>query len=457
MRAVILATGYRKEMEPLIQHRPTPLFRIVDKPILFHILEFLVRHEIKKIDIILHHLPEMIEEALSDGTRWGLTIHYHLARHLEKPFAPLRPAAEKWEEPVLLGLGDYLPHLKLNQEKALFMENQEKWSGWAVCSPRFFIEGLLPSKHVSTTPFLSTCSFQELKESNNRFLKSDSPLHLFPSTAHQVEPGIWISRAISLHPSATVEGPLFIGENCQIRQGVHLGPHTVVESNCIIDCNSSIKSSLICQHSYVGEALDVNNSIVDRNVLINLTHETTLELNNGFLLNELTPPPFGKLIAHFFSGMVARSMALLLLLLLFPAYLYMRWSCALRGDPMLLLPARDARRLWKTFQWQSFAGQLNRFQVFFKRLPLLFNVLRGEVHFVGVSPRSIADTEKLPRDWQKLYLKSKVGLITLADLDHGSAPSLDDLYAAEAVYATQMGVLYDFKLLLRWLKRKCFK
>ena len=94
------------------------------------------------------------------------------------------------------------------------------------------------------------------------------------------------------------------------------------------------------------------------------------------------------------------------------------------------------------------------FKIFFSRIPLLLNIIQGDVHFVGVVPRSIKDTKTLPPDWQKLYLQSKVGLITLANLDHGNYPTGDDLYASETYYAINMGLWYDIKLCFRWFKKK---
>ena len=96
---------------------------------------------------------------------------------------------------------------------------------------------------------------------------------------------------------------------------------------------------------------------------------------------------------------------------------------------------------------------MDAFQNFFKRIRTLINIIKGDVHFVGVTARSIEDARKLPPDWQKLYLKSKVGLITLADLDYGMYPTGDELYAAETYYAIHMNMWFDIKLCFRWLKK----
>lgn len=475
MRAVLIATGFCPELDPLTRYRPTPLLNIADKPIIFYVIEFLVRNGIRKFDLVLSNLPAAIEEKLNDGKRWGISITYHLARSPEHPFAPLLPAIESWsEEPIVLGLGDCLPdfeHESFNQiEKripTLMMYPANEWSGWGIID-KTILEKLnretkfndLPSSigpgfNVSTVhPFLSTQTLMDLKNSNFKMLKNTRFLHLFPSTAHMVENGIWISRAVSLHPDAKLAAPVFIGELCQIKASVCLGPNAIIENNCIIDTGSTIEDSIICQRSYVGEKLEIQDSIVDRNLLINLAHGTALHIRDDFILSELTPLP---LIRYPFR-ILARVMAAFFIVLLSPIYLYLKMTCRLEKIPMICLPAPEDPSQWQSFDWLSFGpkpdGKMNNFQKYFRRIPLLLNIFRGEAHFVGVIPRSIEDTEKLPPDWQKLYLKSKVGLITLADLDHGAYYTADDLYASETYYATQMNLWFDIKLCLRWMKKK---
>ena len=65
-----------------------------------------------------------------------------------------------------------------------------------------------------------------------------------------------------------------------------------MENNCIVDAGSLIQDSIIFQKSYIGEALGIKDSIVDRNLLINLTHGTSIHIEDDFILSELSPPSF---------------------------------------------------------------------------------------------------------------------------------------------------------------------
>ena len=158
MRAVLIATGYFPDMDSLIAYRPTPLLRIADKPIIYYIIEFLVQHKITQCDLILSHLPQMIEKRLGAGERWGISITYHLARQPENPFAILRPVAQGWDDDtVILGMGDTLPKFNQNYLKSaepgtstLFYYPSQIWSGW----------GILPSKVLGAIP--SKVSIEDL-------------------------------------------------------------------------------------------------------------------------------------------------------------------------------------------------------------------------------------------------------------------------------------------------------
>lgn len=470
MRAVLIATGYHQDMDPLVNYRPTPLLNIADKPIIFHIIEFLARNKIKQCDLILNHFPEMIEEKLGDGKRWGIDITYHLAKDSRLPYAVLAPVAQGWADDfIVLGMGDCLPEIPdahiqhIPKEPLLFFYPTKKWSGWGVIPAKILgkvskntLEQSLPSKigvykKESVKNYLSTQTLNGLQKSNLQFLSKPTPYLLFPSTSRLVEIGTWISRAVSMHPTVKVTPPVFIGENCQLKENVHIGPNTIIENNCIIDSRSTIQNSLICQRSYVGEGLDIKNSIVDRNFLINLSLETKITMRDNFILSELTPIRMKNYPFLFLEKFIA----VILLILLSPLYLILLAFFSLKKQKMLHLPALPKKQQWETFEWLSF--KMNSRQKFghtFQHLPTLWNIVKGDVHFVGVLPRSPRAVTRLAKDRQKLYLQSKVGLITLADLEHGENATVDDHYASEVLYAVQANAWFDLKLVFHWLLKK---
>lgn len=76
MRAMILAAGRGNRIRPLSDHTPKPLLKIQDRALIEYHLENLARAKIKDVVINLGHLGHKIEEALGEGNRWSLKIHY---------------------------------------------------------------------------------------------------------------------------------------------------------------------------------------------------------------------------------------------------------------------------------------------------------------------------------------------------------------------------------------------
>lgn len=462
-------------MGSIARFHSTYLLKIADKPMIFYVIESLANLGVRHFDIILRPQPYEIEEALGDGKRWGVGITYHLATYENYPLMPIYPALDGWsKEKLIIAEGDSLPCITLKDVsedcqapcRAFFYAN-DQWSGWwqteaetlKAFTKKITQEALQAwiithAQKKIIEPLFSTQTLQDLLKANLKAISATGNSFLLPSSAQNVEMGLWLSRGISLHPTVTIEPPVFIGDFCQIRPGVHLGPYAVIENRCIIDADSKIRRSVICQNSYVGEKLDVHESIVDRNLLVNLTHETSIIIREDFILSDLAR----RSISMAFFSWIGRLAALVLFAVLSPLYIYLKATCPVYKTFVVCLPAADEPSEWSYFEWTVFQTSqedfFNKFKNYFKSLPLLLLLMQGKVHFVGVAPRSREDILKLPLDWQKLFLKSKIGLITLAKLDFDSSLSEDEQYASEAYYSTHMSIGYDFKLFLRWLKKK---
>ena len=208
---------------------------------------------------------------------------------------------------------------------------------------------------------------------NIKAISKDNKTFFLPSSAQNVEKGIWLSRGISLHPTAKIEPPVFIGEFCQYGPESPPGSQCNIENRCIIDTGSKVKQSLICQSSYVGESLDIHECIVDRNLLINLMHNTSIRIHEDFMLSDLARKSFFRPI---FSWM-ARITALGLFLCLSPFYLYLKATCPLQKTKVVYLPAPEDSSQWTSFDWTTFAPppgcRFKGLKKYFCFLPLLIS------------------------------------------------------------------------------------
>lgn len=76
MRAMILAAGMGKRMQPLTADIPKPLLKVGDKSLIEHQILRLIAGGVTGVVINHFYLGAMIEEALGNGSRFGIDIKY---------------------------------------------------------------------------------------------------------------------------------------------------------------------------------------------------------------------------------------------------------------------------------------------------------------------------------------------------------------------------------------------
>ena len=500
MRAIILATGYCPN-NPLSDHSPAPLLPLVDRPFLQHVVEFLVDQGVHEFDFVLSHLPEKIEAFLGDGTRWGSTFRFHLVRLASQPYSILTSLPlDATDAPILLVHADRLLDVQLAETKPSTQQSQSpvvfywldqddasheqrRWAGWAWVSGGMLLQLAKngqsetfakqlwgTAQHhgtlVEVAKPLSLESCDTLLHAHQMLLeKQFSGLML---KGREIETGVWISRNVRLHPTAQIVPPVYIGENCWIEEHVTLGPYATVGRDCVVNPQSTIRQSVVFPGSYVGEGLELMETFVDRNRLVNIRVGTDVTVTDDFILGSLFTRSFPQLARDWLSRLIA----LLLLLGLWPVLVLTavflrvtRSGPVLSTQEVVRLPVSPGQVARPTFPLWSFAWVQNSEteksnkpltgirHLLFEFLPGLINVAKGDLHLVGVASRTQAMIDDLPLEWRALYLQSKAGLISEAYVQYGGSANQDELYAAEAFYAVQASFRHDLQLILGYVRQ----
>jgi bifunctional UDP-N-acetylglucosamine pyrophosphorylase/glucosamine-1-phosphate N-acetyltransferase len=76
LQTVILAGGTGKRVFPLAVNKPKPMFKILGKPLIQHVIETLKEAGLKDFIIVIGHNGEQIKEYLADGSKLGVNIGY---------------------------------------------------------------------------------------------------------------------------------------------------------------------------------------------------------------------------------------------------------------------------------------------------------------------------------------------------------------------------------------------
>ena len=125
MKAMILAAGLGTRLRPLTNTIPKPLLPIAGTPLIVWNLLLLKRHGFYDVVINLHHLGPMIEQALGNGSRYGLRIIYSREPVILGTGGGLKQAESNFSgEPVLVLNGDTLFDLDLEDLCAFHLERK---------------------------------------------------------------------------------------------------------------------------------------------------------------------------------------------------------------------------------------------------------------------------------------------------------------------------------------------
>jgi NDP-sugar pyrophosphorylase family protein len=123
MKALVLAAGKSTRITSVSRGHPKPLIRIAGETILGRNLMWLAGEGVRNIWINVHYRPEEIQEAIGDGSRFGVSVRYVHEPELLGTAGAVRNLASEWKETFLVVYGDSLVRLDL---RAMFRVHRER-------------------------------------------------------------------------------------------------------------------------------------------------------------------------------------------------------------------------------------------------------------------------------------------------------------------------------------------
>lgn len=135
MKAMILAAGHGTRMRPFTDHTPKPLLQAGGKPLIVWHIEKLASAGFRDIVINIAWLGWQIPEALGDGSRWQVCLHYSDEQH----------------EGALETAGGIIKALPLLGDEPFLVVNGDVWCDYP-CLPRSLAENDLAHLVVVANP-----------------------------------------------------------------------------------------------------------------------------------------------------------------------------------------------------------------------------------------------------------------------------------------------------------------
>ena len=100
----------------------------------------------------------------------------------------------------------------------------------------------------------------------------------------EIRPGIWMEEGVQVARGARIVAPAYIGREVRIADDCLITRCSNVESWSQIDFGTAIEDTSILTNTYVGIGLDLSQSIVDGDQLLNLRHEVRLHISDPVVL-----------------------------------------------------------------------------------------------------------------------------------------------------------------------------
>ncbi len=110
----------------------------------------------------------------------------------------------------------------------------------------------------------------------------------------EIQPGIWIGERTSIHPSAQILSPAFIGLGVRVRASCTVAAASAIEENCEIDCGTTIENCSILPGTYIGTGLRMSHSVAGEHRLYHLGRNVAVTIGDGRLVG--TTPSSHKLV-----------------------------------------------------------------------------------------------------------------------------------------------------------------
>lgn len=325
MKAIVMAGGQGSRLRPLTVSRPKPLIPIVNQPIILHIVAWLKRHGVDHVIITLQHQADLFQRYLGGGQSLGIQLDYVFEDVPLGTAGGVRNVWDQGlllaDEPVVIVSGDALCDLDLNALLAFHAQRQAEVTvalhrvenplaygmvriaedgriqqflekpGWGdvisdlVNTGIYVLQGHvlqeIPAGHmvdfsqdlfpqllaagrplfgIDVAGYWTDVGSPESYLTANMDMLRDAVQH--EPLGRDIGDHIWVGHDVQIAPDARLYGPIYLGNEVQIKGGVVIQGPAVIRDNTVVDTQATISRSVIWRGCYVGEGAQIHGAIV---------------------------------------------------------------------------------------------------------------------------------------------------------------------------------------------------
>jgi carbonic anhydrase/acetyltransferase-like protein (isoleucine patch superfamily) len=105
----------------------------------------------------------------------------------------------------------------------------------------------------------------------------------------EVKPGVWLDEGARVHRMTRLVAPVYVGRFTTVGPSAVVTRFSNLESNCQIGEGTIVDQSSVLQHTALGRGLDVSDSVINGNELVDLERNITIQIDDRNLVSDTTP------------------------------------------------------------------------------------------------------------------------------------------------------------------------
>lgn len=324
IKAMVLAAGAGTRLRPLTYETPKPMVPVVNRPVLHHVLDNLLRHGVKDVMVNLHAQPDQVRGYCGDGSRWSLKVDYSLEAKLLGTAGAIKKVEGFLKGgPFFVMSGDGLSDIDLGEMLA-FHRRHKSLATMAIkaIDSRFDYGVTLTNGGGRIKGFLEKPSWGDVFSNKvntgiylfepevlrhiprgvydfghqlwPKLLKLRKPIFAYETKnywcdvgnlgeyrrcqhdvlegitkvnipGNQVRKGVWVEDPVSISPKAKLLAPCVVGKGSVIEEGAVIGPYTVVGDRAHVAAQAVLKNCILFDNVTIGKNVHLSNCILGAN------------------------------------------------------------------------------------------------------------------------------------------------------------------------------------------------
>jgi len=334
LQTIILAGGEGKRVFPLAVNRPKPMFKLLGKPLIHHVIDTLKEAGLKDYVIVVGHRGDQIKDYLKDGSELGVNIDYTIQKEQLGMADALETAKTLTEDHFfVVNADDIFESSLIKQMIKQFREGQteivlsckpvqetwkfgiiriedEKVTNFVEKPPRGkepsnlavvgvyilpkqifdYYEQIPVSDHQYEDAILQFIQDRNVVKAVNYdgfFAGYKYPWDLFTINKHLMDQLLTkqtIKENVNISELATVEGQVWIGRGTKVFEGACIRGPCYIGENSVVGGNSLIREySSLGNNCVVGFSTEIKHSIIGDNCWFHMNYIGDSIISNNCL------------------------------------------------------------------------------------------------------------------------------------------------------------------------------